>query len=114
MTSQCIHGFPHEQCASCRTCQHGQPATACPRCRAAVTPRTQPRVSADAHPTQAHAGFEIFYEPSVSGWRYRGVDAAPSALSYRSAFLARKAVDELASAPPPVRSSAGSKGKRRT
>jgi hypothetical protein len=114
MTSHCIHGFPHEQCASCRTCQHGQAASACTRCRTAVTPRTQPPVSGDAHPTQPHAGFEIFYEPSLSGWRYRAPDAAPSALSYRSAFLARKAVDQLATAPATGRTPASPKAKRRT
>ena len=41
-----------------------------------------------------HAGHEIFYEAAVSGWRYRAADAAASTLSYRSAFLARKAVDD--------------------
>ena len=43
-----------------------------------------------------HAGFEIFYVPEVSGWQYRAPDSTTSALSYRSVFLARKAVDEVA------------------
>jgi hypothetical protein len=45
---------------------------------------------------QEHAGYEIFFEPAVSGWRYRAAESAASQLSYRSAFLARKAIDELA------------------
>src|SRR4029079_11294641 len=59
-----------------------------------------PRIlSTQTYPSEQHAGFEMYYEPAVTGWLYRGADAAPSHLSYRSAFLARKAVDELA-APP--------------
>ena len=37
-----------------------------------------------------------------SGWRYRGPDEAASPLSYRSAFLARKAVDQLPEGGTPV------------
>ena len=48
-----------------------------------------------AQPPQQHAGYEIFYEPESSGWRYRAADSVDSPLSYRSAFLARKAIDEL-------------------
>ena len=104
MTTQCIHGFPASHCMSCRTCEHGQTATNCSRCRAASTARKP--VAVAAQPSEDHAGFEIFYEPAVSGWRYRSEDASPSTLSYRSAFLARKAVDALpdgaTSAPTPA------------
>jgi hypothetical protein len=44
---------------------------------------------------QEHAGYEVFFETETSGWRYRTPDAAGSPLSYRSAFLARKAIDQL-------------------
>ena len=91
--TQCIHGFPSEQCVSCRTCEHGNPAAACAKCRTTTTTRKVAEPVVD-QTTQEHAGYEIFYEPAVSGWRYRAADAAASPLSYRSAFLARKAVDE--------------------
>ena len=99
MTSQCIHGFPNQQCAACRTCPHGVVTSGCVRCRtvAAAAGRQRPTPSVATHPSEEHAGFEIFYVPAVSGWQYRGPDSAPSRLSYRSAFLARKAVDELRS-----------------
>ena len=110
MTTQCIHGFPSSQCMSCRTCQHGQTATNCSRCRAATTARKP--VAVAEQPSEDHAGFEIYYEPAVSGWRYRSEDASPSTLSYRSAFLARKAVDSLpdgATSTPEPTSKRGSK-----
>ena len=94
MTTNCIHGFTTQQCTSCRTCAHGQTTGTCPRCRAAATSRKPAAVA--AQPSQDHSGFEIYYEAAVSGWRYRANEAAPSPLSYRSAFLARKAVDSLA------------------
>ena len=96
----CIHGFRTEECASCRTCPHGLNASRCGRCVAATRAVSRrPRVvSTQTYPSEQHAGFEIFYEPAVTGWHYREADAAPSPLSYRSAFLARKAVDELAAA----------------
>jgi hypothetical protein len=67
----------------------------CVRCRATLTARPSSKAPVVTHPSEEHAGFEIFFEPAVSGWRYRGQDAAASTLSYRSAFLARKAVDEI-------------------
>ena len=100
MTTLCIHGFRTDECASCRTCPHGLSAARCGRCvavRRAVS-RHPKVVSTQTYPSEQHAGFEIFYVPAVSGWHYREADAAPSPLSYRSAFLARKAVDELAAA----------------
>ena len=90
----CIHGFPAEQCVSCHTCEHGNPAATCTRCRASATAR-KAVVPAGDQTAHVHAGHEIFYEAAVSGWRYRAPDAPASTLSYRSAFLARKAVDEL-------------------
>ena len=99
MTSQCIHGFLTEQCASCGPCIHGQMASSCVRCRSAVASRkaAQP---VPAQLPQEHAGYEIFFEPAVSGWRYRAADGAGSSLSYRSAFLARRAVNELGAGAP--------------
>lgn len=98
MSLQCIHGFLIDQCVSCRSCPHGQMTSNCARCRSAVAPRSGSKAPVVAYPTEEHAGFEIFFEPAVSGWRYRGKDEAASPLSYRSAFLARKAVDDLGTA----------------
>jgi hypothetical protein len=112
-TTQCIHGFPAEQCSSCRICAHGQMTSTCSRCRAATTSRARTtKPSTEIHPSQSHAGFEIYFEPRVSGWRYRADESAPSPLSYRSAFLARKAVDELANGNGAVAEPARSGGKK--
>lgn len=100
MTAPCIHGFRTDQCAACRPCPHGLTTSRCGRCAAAATSAARRRlvVSDEAHPSEERAGFEIYYEPAVSGWQYRAPDAAPSRISYRSIFLARKAVDDLAAA----------------
>jgi hypothetical protein len=94
--SQCIHGVPTDQCVSCRVCHHGLTVSSCPRCRSAATARKAVEPTGDRE-THTHGGYDIFYDPAVSGWRYRASDAAASTLSYRSAFLARKAVDALGS-----------------
>jgi hypothetical protein len=109
--TQCIHGFPSEHCVSCRTCEHGHPAGSCARCRTATPARKGVEPVGD-QTSHDHAGYEIFYEPAVSGWRYRGADAAPSPLSYRSAFLARKAVDEQQRLHPGAPASAKGKGRK--
>ena len=98
MTALCIHGFDAEQCASCHTCPHGLTASRCGRCAAASTTaaRRKAKPAVETPPSVKHAGFEIFYVPEVSGWQFRGPDSTTSALSYRSIFLARKAVDEIA------------------
>jgi hypothetical protein len=113
MTPLCIHGFPADHCASCRSCPHGLVTSRCTRCRTAATSRAR-RVTAPAgHPAEQHAGYEIFFDPSVNGWLYRAPDAAPSNQSYRSAFLARKAVDRLADEPAAPAKRNGSKTAKR-
>ncbi|HEY6609425.1 MAG TPA: hypothetical protein VI277_09540 [Candidatus Limnocylindria bacterium] len=57
------------------------------------------QVAAPVPPHEEHGGYEVYYEPEVSGWRYRTAESAPSRLSYRSAFLARKAIDQLGTEP---------------
>ncbi len=96
MSTHCVHGFRVAECASCHPCPHGLVISRCARCAAAArAPRTKRSSAPEPSPQpEKYAGFEIFYAPDVSGWRFRAPDAAPSALSYRSAFLARKAVDE--------------------
>jgi hypothetical protein len=84
MTTPCKHGFLAHQCASCRIA-----GTATAVRRGAPTTASVPSA-------EQHLGYEIFYVPAVSGWQYRGPDSNPSPLSYRSAFLARKAVADVA------------------
>ena len=96
MTPLCIHGFRTDECASCRTCPHGLTRGRCSRCEAADAAASRARLKVpENHPSQAYGDFEIFYDPAVSGWYYRAGDAEHSRQSYRSAFLARKAVDGL-------------------
>ena len=94
----CKHGFPTGQCASCRTCPHGLTTSGCGRCLSAAAAASRRRVvapPAEGTASHDHQGYEIFYVPEVSGWHYRGPDAAPSVESYRSVFLARRAIDLL-------------------
>lgn len=97
MTPACKHGFPIEQCASCRTCPHGLAASGCGRClnaSAAASRRRMVAAPSSDTASQDHQGYEIFYVPEVNGWHFRGPDVT-SAESYRSVFLARKAIDHL-------------------
>jgi hypothetical protein len=100
MPAPCIHGFEAGQCASCRTCPHGLVATRCGQCLA-ETASTSLAATADGGlpEPEARNGWEIFYAPEVTGWRVRAPEAAVLPDSYRSLFLARKAVDELVANP---------------
>ena len=111
MTAPCIHGFRADQCASCRTCPHGLTAGGCGRCLAASSTAARRRLSLapiEQPAPEDHHGFEIFYAPAVNGWLFRAPDSTASAESYRSVFLARKAIDSLSPAAtdtsPPKRS----------
>jgi hypothetical protein len=97
MSGLCIHGFDAGQCASCLTCQHGLVSSRCGACisgSAARARTTRPAAALSAEP-EARNGWEIFYAPEVSGWRVRAPEAAVLPDSYRSLFLARKAVDQM-------------------
>lgn len=54
-------------------------------------------------PDEERNGWQIYYVPELSGWQIRQPDAAPMPDSYRSLFLARKAVDRMVADPPPTR-----------
>lgn len=98
MTELCIHGFQTDQCSSCRTCPHGLASYRCGRCRADAAARSRRRIvpaPARDPATETYNGFEIFYEPTLNGWKYRTPEDATSPVSYRSAFLTRKAIDRL-------------------
>jgi hypothetical protein len=114
VSDQCIHGFPTQQCMSCRTCRHGQVTSTCAKCRAPAPTRKAAQIAAPVPPVEEHAGYEVYFEPEVSGWRFRGAESAPSQLSYRSAFLARKAIDQLGDEPErkPSRKTKGAKAAR--
>jgi hypothetical protein len=108
MSASCIHGFPTEQCASCRTCPHGLTASRCGRCLSENTAAARRRLAAAPQPelpSEEHNGWEVFYVPALSGWQVRPPQADVMEGSYRSAFLARKAVDEWIANPPVVRAS---------
>lgn len=98
MSSPCIHGFAEEQCSSCQPCPHGLAKGRCGRCIAATAsaPRRVATIVGDVPAPEERSGFEIFYVPELSGWQYRDPDDRTSPVSYRSLFLARKAVDEAA------------------
>jgi hypothetical protein len=99
----CIHGFDPGQCAACRTCPHGLAASKCGRCLAAQSSaarRRPPLATVPELPDEEHQGWEIFFVPALSGWQIRQPDATPLPESYRSLFLARKAVDEMIANPP--------------
>lgn len=108
MPSSCIHGFADGQCAACRTCPHGLTTARCGRCIAdAAAASRRPtsavrRAEAEAPVPEPEErdGWEIFYDPAVSGWQVRGPEARLMPDSYRSLFLARKAVDAFVAKPP--------------
>jgi len=105
-SSSCIHGFDAGQCAACRTCPHGLTASRCGRCAAATASAARRAPSSQSLPQPAdeeRAGWQIFYVPELSGWQIRQPDAAPAPDSYRSLFLARKAVDQMGANASPER-----------
>ena len=104
MTALCIHAFRSDECAACRTCPHGLVSSRCSRCLHAVSTPALRRAAISTHgvhPVEERAGFEIVYVPALNGWQIQADGTPTSAESYRSAFLARKAADDLASAPIP-------------
>ena len=112
MTSECIHGVPTQQCAACRTCAHGLMASRCGRCRAALAKKPAP----GAQPSEQYERYEIFFVPAENSWYYRAPDdgGSVSAESYRSAFQARRAVNEALSSPDGATLAAGaSTGKKK-
>jgi hypothetical protein len=85
MSVSCIHGFQQGQCATCSPVD------------------SRPADSATDGTSEERQGWEIFYVPAVSGWQLRSPEATVVPDSYRSLFLARKAVDHMIANPPPAR-----------
>ena len=99
----CIHGFDPGQCAACRTCPHGLTASRCGRCADAQANAARRRLrpaTAPPPPDEQREGWEIYFVPELSGWQIRLPDTNAMPESYRSLFLARKAVDEMIANPP--------------
>lgn len=119
MTPLCIHGFRTAECSLCHECPHGLAVSRCVRCRAAAaapSPSNRRRpvpIEVQEPPTETHHGFEILFAPAVSGWLYRAPDSAVSRESYRSVFLARKAIDNLGTAKPAVPAATAAKRKKK-
>jgi hypothetical protein len=63
-------------------------------------------------PSEEHRGHEILYVAGQRSWHFRADPDGPlSPRSFRSAFQARRAIDELLDTPEPV--AAGRKGKKK-
>lgn len=64
-----------------------------------------------ARPSEEHRGYEVLYAAGERSWYIKAdADAPRSSRSYRSAFTARRAIDAMLDAPPPV--AAGKNGKK--
>lgn len=75
----------------------------CSRCSDAVAVRAAAKVLPDEQSEIEHRGHHIFFVPADRSWYYReGEDGSVSKLSYRSAFQARRAVDEAIDHPAPA------------
>lgn len=103
----CIHGFIPQHCAACRTCRHGMQTSRCGRCSATGRPRALPAEAPRA--PESYEGFEIYFVPVERGWYHRATDGTTSQESYRSAFQARRAINQLIEAKPAAGTARASK-----
>jgi len=63
-------------------------------------------------PSEEHRGYEILYVAGERSWYIKAdADAPRSQASFRSAFQARRAIDQILDTPEPV--AAGGKKKKR-
>lgn len=65
--------------------------------------RRKPVLASQPQPDEEREGWEIFFVPALSGWQVRAPEAAVMDGSFRSLFLARKAVDNWIANPPIAR-----------
>jgi hypothetical protein len=102
MSDRCIHGFDAQICSSCRRCAHGLADARCRICNPQTARDAAVMLANDApRPSEEHRGYEILYVAGQRSWHIRAdAESAPSQLSYRSQFQARRAIDELLDAPP--------------
>jgi hypothetical protein len=103
MTDRCIHGFDAQICATCRRCPHGLLASRCATCTPKTARDAVLMLANDApRPTEEHRGYEISYVAGERSWYIRAdADAPRSQVSYRSAFQARRAINDILDRPTP-------------
>jgi hypothetical protein len=113
MTDRCIHGFEAQTCASCRRCQHGILESRCATCSPRTAREATIMLANNApRPAEEHRGYLITYVPGERSWYIRAdADAPLSRHTFRSAFQARRAIDEILDRPAPV-AAGGSKKKK--
>ena len=101
MTDRCIHGFEAQICASCRRCLHGLLESRCSSCSPRTARDAALMLANDApRPAEEHRGYEISYAAGERSWYIRAdADAPRSRASYRSAFQARRAINEIIDGP---------------
>ena len=104
MTDRCIHGFETQRCASCRRCPHGLFESRCAMCSPKTAREATIMLANDApRPAEEHRGSEITSVAGERSWYIRAdADAPLSQHSFRSAFQARPANDEILDRPAPV------------
>lgn len=104
MTDYCIHGFDRQICASCRRCAHGLLEARCATCNPKTAREASIMLAGEAdRPAEEHRGYEISYVAGERSWYIRAdADAPRSQQSYRSAFRARRAIDEMLDRPEAV------------
>ena len=111
MTDRCIHGFEEQHCAACRRCPHGIFESRCATCRPKTAREATVMLANNApRPSEEHRGYEISYVENERSWYIRAdADAPLSRITYRSAFQARRAIDEILDRPAPVAVGGGKK-----
>lgn len=100
VTVNCVHGFNPEHCTSCRTCRHGLITSRCARCMNPVAQRAADKILPPAEPSQEHRGHEVYFVPAQRSWYFRDSPDVLPRESYRSAFLAKRAIDSAVDSPP--------------
>jgi hypothetical protein len=66
-----------------------------------VAQRAADKILPPAESAQEHRGHEVYFVPAERSWYFReSPDVLPRA-SYRSAFLAKRAIDAAVDNPPP-------------
>ncbi len=111
MTVRCIHGFEEQHCAACRRCPHGIFESRCATCRPKTAREATVMLANNApRPSEEHRGYEISYVENERSWYIRADATAPlSRTTYRSAFQARRAIDDILDRPAPVAAGGGKK-----
>jgi hypothetical protein len=65
-----------------------------------VAQRAADKIVPAAEPSQEHRGHEVYFVPAERSWYFRESPDVLPRESYRSAFLARRAIDTAVDNPP--------------